>query len=134
MRGAMGLKGISSWEKLASETGYSRATLKDLGTTRAEFTQRHVDVITLKLRIPGWFSVPDVIAAVAAAEDEPALPERVEALESKMAALVKRVGGDEYPSPPDDLVSTRPARSPKPQRGPRSSSPPGTDSRTGTDG
>lgn len=67
IRAAMALAGLESWEALAAATGYSRTTLKELGTERKSAQRRHLIAIATACDVPlEWFSVPSIAAAVAA--------------------------------------------------------------------
>lgn len=84
----MALAGVGSWEQLAARTPYSRSLLKDLGTTRATAEESHLRVLAAACELPyAWFTVPDIGAALAGAEDA-TLSERVEALERRHRAEV----------------------------------------------
>lgn len=86
VRAAMALAGITSWEQLEERTPFSRSLLKDLGTDRAEVTEKHLRPIAAALDVPyAWFTVPALGGAVAGAEDA-SIAERVEALERRAAA------------------------------------------------
>jgi hypothetical protein len=99
IRAAMALADISSWDELAERTPLSRSTLKDLGTVRGRADETHLRVIAAACELPyAWFTVADLGRAVAREDDEPAVAERVEALERQVAALLRREGG----APPPD--------------------------------
>jgi hypothetical protein len=81
---------ISSWDELAARTPLSRSTLKDLGTVRGRTDETHLRVIAAACEIPyAWFTVADTGRTVAREDDEPAVAERVEALERQVAALLR---------------------------------------------
>lgn len=106
IRAAMALADISSWDQLAEKTGMSRSTVKDLGTVRGRANEGHLRVIAAACDLPyPWFTVPDVGRAIAREDDEPALVERVEALEQTVATLVRLAGTDAVstPAPPGEL-------------------------------
>ena len=89
----MALADIGSWEKLAERTPLSRSTLKDLGTVRGRAEETHLRVIAAACALPySWFTVADIGRAVARDDEDPALVERIEAVEQQVAALVRRVG------------------------------------------
>jgi hypothetical protein len=93
IRAAMALADIGSWEKLAARTPLSRSTLKDLGTVRGRAEETHLRVIAAACALPySWFTVADLGRAVARDDEDPALVERIEALENTVAALVRRRG------------------------------------------
>jgi hypothetical protein len=93
IRAAMALADIGSWEELAERTPLSRSTLKDLGTPRGRAEETHLRVIAAACRLPyAWFTVPDIGRAVTREDEDPAVGERIEALERTVAALVRREG------------------------------------------
>jgi hypothetical protein len=109
---------VSTWEKLAKATKISTSTLKSIATPRRKAEdddQKYLHVIAEACGVPyAWFTVPDLGAAVRREDDDPALVERVEALEHTVAALVRRDsptprdpgpsgGGDPPPSPGGEL-------------------------------
>lgn len=62
----MALADVGSWEELAARTGFSRSTLKDLGTERGTAEEKHLRVIAAATSVPyAWFTVPN-LAVVAA--------------------------------------------------------------------
>lgn len=66
IRAAMAIAGLESWEALAAATGYSRTTLKDLGTDRKQAKRRHLIAIAAACDVPiEWFTVSSIPAAVA---------------------------------------------------------------------
>jgi hypothetical protein len=91
IRAAMALAGITSWEQLAKRSKIGRSTVKDLGTPRGKDGEGNLRVIAVTCGVPyEWFTVPDLGAAVVRDDEDPALAERVEALERQMAALLRR--------------------------------------------
>jgi hypothetical protein len=101
IRAAMALADISSFERLAEVTKLSRSTLKDLGTRRGRADEKHLRVIAAHCDLPySWFTVADVGQAVSRDDEDPAVGERLEALEQIVAALVRR----------DGAATPRPAR------------------------
>jgi hypothetical protein len=97
IRAAMALADIRSWDDLAARTPMSRSTLKDLGTSRGRADESHLRVIAAACGLPyAWFTVGDIGHAVQREDEDPSLAERLEALESVVAALVRRTG----PAPP----------------------------------
>jgi hypothetical protein len=93
IRAAMALADIGSWEQLAERTPLSRSTLKDLGTVRGRAEETHLRVIAAACELPyAWFTVADIGRAVTREDEDPAVGERLEALERTVAALVRRVG------------------------------------------
>ncbi|HEV7495180.1 hypothetical protein [Baekduia sp.] len=93
IRAAMALADIGSWEQLAEQTPLSRSTLKDLGTVRGRAEETHLRVIAAACDLPyAWFTVADIGGAVTREDEDPAIGERLEALERTVAALVRRVG------------------------------------------
>lgn len=67
IRAAMILAGASSWERLAELTGYSRTTVKDLGTPRKVAEHKHVVNVAAALGVAyEWFTVPSIQEAVEA--------------------------------------------------------------------
>ncbi|HEY4096548.1 MAG TPA: hypothetical protein VGM33_13600 [Baekduia sp.] len=105
IRAGMALAGYSSWEQLADRTELSRSTVKDLGTSRGHAKEAHLRVIAAACDLPyEWFTIPDIAVAIQREEDEVSVDERIEALESQVAALVRRdraPGG--APTPPGEL-------------------------------
>jgi hypothetical protein len=103
IRAAMALADIGSWEELASRTPLSRSTLKDLGTVRGRAEETHLRVIAAACDLPyAWFTVPDIGKAVTREDEDPAMAERIEALERTVSALVRREGGIPPQTPPPD--------------------------------
>jgi hypothetical protein len=99
IRAAMALADISSWDDLAARTPLSRSTLKDLGTIRGRADERHLRVIAAACDLPyAWFTIDDIGRAISRDDDEPAVAERVEALERQVSALLRREGA----APPPD--------------------------------
>ncbi len=93
IRAAMALADIGSWEQLAERTPLSRSTLKDLGTVRGRAEETHLRVIAAACDLPyAWFTIGDIGGAVTREDEDPAVGERLEALERTVAALVRRVG------------------------------------------
>jgi hypothetical protein len=93
IRAAMALADIGSWEQLAECTPLSRSTLKDLGTVRGRAEETHLRVIAAACDLPyAWFTIADIGGAVTREDEDPAVSERLEALERTVAALVRRVG------------------------------------------
>jgi hypothetical protein len=93
IRAAMALADIGSWEQLAECTPLSRSTLKDLGTVRGRAEETHLRVIAAACELPyAWFTIDDIGGAVTREDEDPAVSERLEALERTVAALVRRVG------------------------------------------
>jgi hypothetical protein len=93
IRAAMALADIGSWEQLADRTPLSRSTLKDLGTVRGRAEETHLRVIAAACDLPyAWFTISDIGGAVTREDEDPAVSERLEALERTVAALVRRVG------------------------------------------
>jgi hypothetical protein len=89
----MALADIGSWEQLAAQTPLSRSTLKDLGTVRGRAEETHLRVIAAACDLPyAWFTIADIGGAVTREDEDPAVSERLEALERTVAALVRRVG------------------------------------------
>lgn len=89
----MELAGFTSWEQLATATPFSRSTLKDLGTPRGAVDEKHLRPIAAACNVPyAWFTVPDLAAAVRGADEEPTIAERMEAVESQLAALRRQLG------------------------------------------
>ena len=89
----MALADVGSWEQLAEKTPLSRSTLKDLGTVRGRAEETHLRVIAAACDLPyAWFTVADIGGAVTREDEDPAIGERLEALERTVAALVRRVG------------------------------------------
>jgi len=88
---------VSTWDKLAKVTKISTSTLKSIATPRRKANdddEKYLHVIAEACGVPyAWFTVPDLGAAVRREDDDPALAERVEALEHTVAALVRRDGG-----------------------------------------
>lgn len=61
----MKLTGVRSWDKLAELTGYSRTTVKDLGTTRKKAEHKHVVNVASACKVPyEWFTIPSIQEAV----------------------------------------------------------------------
>jgi hypothetical protein len=89
----MALADIGSWEQLAECTPLSRSTLKDLGTVRGRAEETHLRVIAAACELPyAWFTIADIGGAVTREDEDPAVSERLEALERTVAALVRRGG------------------------------------------
>lgn len=92
IRAAMALADIGSWEQLAEETPLSRSTLKDLGTVRGRAEETHLRVIAAACELPySWFTIADIGGAVMREDEDPAVGERLEALESQIEVLRRRV-------------------------------------------
>jgi hypothetical protein len=92
IRAAMALADIGSWEQLAEQTPLSRSTLKDLGTVRGRAEETHLRVIAAACELPyEWFTITDIGGAVTRDDADPAVGERLEAMERTIAALVRRV-------------------------------------------
>jgi hypothetical protein len=92
IRAAMALADIGSWEQLAEQTPLSRSTLKDLGTVRGRAEETHLRVIAAACDLPyAWFTIADIGGAVTREDEDPAVGERLEALESQMEVLRRRV-------------------------------------------
>jgi hypothetical protein len=92
IRAAMALADIGSWEQLADRTPLSRSTLKDLGTVRGRAEETHLRVIAAACDLPyAWFTIADLGGAVTREDEDPAVGERLEALESQTEALRRRV-------------------------------------------
>jgi hypothetical protein len=92
IRAAMALADIGSWEQLAEQTPLSRSTLKDLGTVRGRAEETHLRVIAAACDLPyAWFTIADIGGAVTREDEDPAVGERLEALESQIEALRRRV-------------------------------------------
>ncbi len=99
---------VSTWEKLAKATNISKSTLTSLGTTRRkpkdedrDKDEKYLHVIAEVCGVPyAWFTVPDLGAAVRREDEDPALVERVEALEHTVAALLRRDGPRPLPPGP----------------------------------
>jgi hypothetical protein len=92
IRAAMALSDIGSWEQLAERTPLSRSTLKDLGTVRGRADETHLRVIAAACELPyAWFTIADIGGAVARDDEDPAVNERLEALESQTEVLRRRV-------------------------------------------
>jgi hypothetical protein len=111
---------VSTWDKLAKATKISTSTLTSLGTPRRKAKdkdkdEKYLHVIAEACGLPyAWFTVPDLGAAIRREDEDPALVERVEALEHTVAALVRRDsptplppgpqgGGDPPPAPAGEL-------------------------------
>ncbi len=106
---------ISTWAQLAEATKIGESTLKGLGTPRGRADEKHLRVIAAACALPyAWFTVEDLGRAVSREDEDPALVERVEALEHTVAALVRRDGptpldpgplggGDPPPGPGGEL-------------------------------
>jgi hypothetical protein len=99
IRAAMDLADVGSWEQLAERTPLSRSTLKDLGTVRGRAEETHLRVIAAACGLPyAWFTVADIGRAVLREDEDPAVGERLEALEHQVEVLRRRVteleGGD----------------------------------------
>jgi hypothetical protein len=92
IRAAMALADIGSWEQLAERTPLSRSTLKDLGTVRGRAEETHLRVIAAACDLPyPWFTIADIGGAVTREDEDPAVGERLEALESQIEVLRRRV-------------------------------------------
>jgi hypothetical protein len=92
IRAAMALADIGSWEQLAEQTPLSRSTLKDLGTVRGRAEETHLRVIAAACDLPyAWFTIADIGGAVTREDEDPAVGERLEALESQIEVLRRRV-------------------------------------------
>lgn len=92
IRAAMALADIGSWEQLAERTPLSRSTLKDLGTVRGRAEETHLRVIAAACDLPySWFTIGDIGGAVTREDEDPAVGERLEALESQIEVLRRRV-------------------------------------------
>jgi hypothetical protein len=92
IRAAMALADIGSWEQLAECTPLSRSTLKDLGTVRGRAEETHLRVIAAACGLPyAWFTIADIGGAVTREDEDPAVGERLEALESQIEVLRRRV-------------------------------------------
>jgi hypothetical protein len=92
IRAAMALADIGSWEQLAERTPLSRSTLKDLGTVRGRAEETHLRVIAAACDLPyAWFTITDIGGAVTREDEDPAVGERLEALESHLEVLRRRV-------------------------------------------
>jgi len=92
IRAAMALADIGSWEQLAEQTPLSRSTLKDLGTVRGRAEETHLRVIAAACDLPyAWFTIADIGGAETREDEDPAVGERLEALESQMEVLRRRV-------------------------------------------
>ena len=92
IRAAMALADIGSWEQLAERTPLSRSTLKDLGTVRGRAEETHLRVIAAACDLPyAWFTIADLGGAVTREDEDPAVGERLEALESQIEVLRRRV-------------------------------------------
>jgi lambda repressor-like predicted transcriptional regulator len=103
IRAAMHLAGIRSLDELAARTELSRSTLKDIGTVRARARETHLRVIAAACDLPyAWFTIPDIGRAVSREDEEPAVAERLEALERAIIALIRRDGGAMDPAPGPD--------------------------------
>src|SRR5437868_12214469 len=88
----MALADIGSWEQLAEQTPLSRSTLKDLGTVRGRAEETHLRVIAAACDLPyAWFTIADIGGAVTREDEDPAVGERLEALESQIEVLRRRV-------------------------------------------
>jgi hypothetical protein len=106
---------IGTWDRLAKKTKISSSTLKSLGTPRRKADAKYLHVIAEACELPyAWFTVEDLGSAIRRQDDDPALVERVEALEHTVAALVRRDsstpvppgpqgGGDLPPAPAGEL-------------------------------
>jgi hypothetical protein len=125
IRAAMALADIGSWEELADRTPLSRSTLKDLGTARGRADETHLRVIAAACELPyAWFTIADLGHAVTREDDDPAVAERLEALERTVAALIRREGaplppgpraaGDPPPAPGGELGRRLRARATRP--------------------
>jgi hypothetical protein len=92
---------ISTWAQLAEATKIGESTLKGLGTPRARANEKHLRVIAAACALPyAWFTVEDLGRAVSREDEDPALVERVEALEHTVEALWRRDGSTPPPSGP----------------------------------
>jgi hypothetical protein len=92
---------VSTWKKLAKATKISDSTLKSIGTPRRKATdndERYLQDIAKACGVPyAWFTVPDLGAAVRHDDENPALVERVEALEHAVKTLQRE--GPTSPGP-----------------------------------
>lgn len=120
MRAAMALAGLTV-KQLAARIdgrGYSDKTLNNmLGDRLRPIEPRDFPVLAQACGLtPAFFTIDFSTIA-----DDPALAERVEALERQMAtvsaALFKRSEGDAPPSPPGELLQSGEGRQPKPSSG-----------------
>jgi hypothetical protein len=108
---------LDTWEKLAKATKISTSTLKNIATPdrkakAQDNDEKYLQTIAEVCGLPhAWFTVADLGAAVHE-DDDPALVERVEALEHHVATLMRRGGptppgpsggGDPPPAPPGEL-------------------------------
>ncbi|HEV7494276.1 hypothetical protein [Baekduia sp.] len=101
---------ISTWAQLAEATKIGESTLKGLGTPRGRADEKHLRVIAAACALPyAWFTVEDLGRAVSREDEDPALVERVEALEHTVAALVRRDGLTPPPPAPRDGGDPPPA-------------------------
>jgi hypothetical protein len=104
---------VSTWAKLAKVTKISTSTLKSIATPRRKAEdndEKYLRVIAEACGVPyAWFTVPDLGAAVRREDDDPALVERVEALEHTVAALVRRDGATPLPPGPPGASAPPPA-------------------------
>jgi hypothetical protein len=96
---------VKTWEMLAEATKIGTSTLKVIATPRRnakDGDEKYLRTIAEACGVPyAWFTVPDLGAAVRHDDEEPALVERVEALEHTVAALVRRDGATPLdPGPP----------------------------------
>jgi hypothetical protein len=116
---------IGTWDRLAEATKISSSTLKSLGTPRKEAEEKYLRVIAAACAVPyAWFTIEDLAGAVSREDDDPALVERIEALEHTVAALVRgdgptplppgpQGGGDPPPAPAGELGRRLRARATK---------------------
>jgi hypothetical protein len=112
---------VSTWAKLAKVTKISSSTLKSIATPRRKASdddEKYLRVIAEACGVPyAWFTVPDLGAAVRREDDDPALVERVEALEHTVAALLRRDGP--MPPAPDPPGAGAPPPAPEGELGRR---------------
>ncbi len=110
---------VSTWKKLAKATKISDSTLKSIGTPRrkaSDHDEKYLRMIAEACGVPyAWFTVPDLGAAVRREDDDPALVERVEALEHAVATLMRRDG----PTSPDPSGGGAPPPAPEGELGRR---------------
>jgi hypothetical protein len=95
---------IGTWDRLAKKTKISSSTLKSLGTPRRKADAKYLHVIAEACDVPyAWFTIEDLGSAIRREDDDPALVERVEALEHTVAARVRRDTPTPPPAPAGEL-------------------------------